>query len=189
MKTTEQSTGVLQIDAQTRALVESAATIRAQLVAREVQLETMRSYATNDNPEVVQMQQQISALQQQLARLGGGSEEDAGLLLPKGKVPGAGLEYVRRLRDVKYHETVVELLARQYEMAKIDEARQGAVIQVVDTAAPPDTRSFPKRSLTVACTFVIGFVLAYLYCVGVDGWRRWKRDPEVARRLAEFRVR
>ncbi len=87
---------------------------------------------------------------------------------------------MRRLRDVKYHETVSEMLARQFELAKVDEARQGALFQVIDPASPPDTRSFPKRALTVAVVFVFSFVLAYFYCLGVDGWNRWKRDPQVS---------
>ena len=187
LKSTEQSTGVLELGSQTRALGESAATIRAQLDARQVELQSMHAYATDQNPEVARVQEQIAALKQQLARLNG-SDQDQGLIVPKGKVPEAGLEYMRRMRDVKYHETVSELLARQYEVAKIDEARQGAIIQVVDPAAPPDSRSFPKRSLTVAVVFVLSLILACLYCVGVDGWKRWKRDPEVSSRLARFHV-
>jgi uncharacterized protein involved in exopolysaccharide biosynthesis len=93
---------------------------------------------------------------------------------------------MRRLRDVKYHETVFEMLARQYEIAKVDEARQGAIIQVIDPAAPPDERSFPKRTLTICVVFVLSLILAFLYCVGADGWQRWKRKPEVRSRLDQL---
>jgi len=185
LKSTEQSTGVLDVGSQTRALVVSASTIRAQLDAREVLLQTMHAYATDENPEVARLQEQITALKEQLAHLTG-SDQDQGLILPKGKVPEAGLEYMRRLRDVKYHETVFEMLARQYEIAKVDEARQGAIIQVIDPAAPPDERSFPKRTLTICVVFVLSLILAFLYCVGADGWRRWKRKPEVRSRLDQL---
>ena len=65
--------------------------------------------------------------------------------MPKGKVPEAGMEYLRKLRDLKYYETIYELIAKQFEMAKLDEARQGAVIQVADVAVPPDKKSSPPR--------------------------------------------
>ena len=72
------------------------------------------------------------------------------LIVPKGKLTQAGLEYVRKLRDVKYYETIFDILARQFEIAKLDEAREGAMVQVVDPAVPPDRRSFPKRGLITA---------------------------------------
>ena len=78
----------------------------------------------------------MDGLRTQLAKLGGSENIDAGLMVPKGQVPEAGLEYVRKLRDVKYYETIFDILARQFEIAKLDEAKQGAVVQVVDAAIP-----------------------------------------------------
>jgi len=163
MKTTEQTTGVLQVDGQTRALIDAAASLRAQVMAKEVQIQGMRSYATEDNPQMVQAKQQLVALEDQLSRLGG-VDQDTGMILPKGKVSQNGLEYLRKLRDMKYYETIYELISKQYEMAKLDEAGQGGTIQVVDEAVPPDRRSYPRRgnvlfvvvflSLLVSCTWV-----------------------------------
>ncbi len=103
MKQTEQKTGVIQLDSQARALIESAASLRAQVAAKEVQIQGMRTYATGENFQVVQAQQELESMRAQLAKLGG-SEDSAsgGLIVPKGQVPEAGLEYVRKLRDVKY---------------------------------------------------------------------------------------
>ena len=162
MKATQQATGVLQIDSQTRALIESAVALRAQIAAKEVQLQGMRSFATEDNPQIYQTEQELAGLQAQLAKLGG-TDQGSGLIVPKGKVSEEGLEYIRRLRDVKYYDTVSELLAMQLEMAKLDEARQGAVLQVVDTAVPPDTHSFPKRTIIVLVAALLGFF-------GSSGW-------------------
>ena len=154
LKQTEQTTGVLQVDSQAKSLIEAAATLRAQIVAKQVQIQGMKSFATDDNPELVMARQQLAALQAQQARLGGNEQEPDSFVLPKGRVPEAGLEYVRRYRDVKYYETIYELLAKQFEVAKLDEARQGAVIQVADTAIPPDRKSSPHRALI---TLVAGF--------------------------------
>jgi tyrosine-protein kinase Etk/Wzc len=173
MKRTEQTTGVVEIGAQTRALVESAASIRAQIVAKDIQLRAIRTYAAEDNPELVTVKQQLSALQEELARLSGpGQDSGSGMILPKSKVPEAGMEYVRRLRDMKYYETVSELLAKQFELAKVDEARQGAGIQVVDSAVTPDHRSFPKRTLTVLFSAIIAFFAAVGWCIVSEGWRQ-----------------
>ena len=161
MKRTEQSTGVLQVDSQAKSLIESAAILRGQIVAKEVELQGMRSYATEDNPQMVTASRELAALKAQLARLSGSEENSSSdIIVPKGNIPQAGMEYIRKLRDVKYYETIMELIAKQFEMAKLDEARQGAVIQVVDLAVSPDKRSFPKRTLTVIIATLIAFLAA-----------------------------
>jgi uncharacterized protein involved in exopolysaccharide biosynthesis len=108
-------------------------------------------------------------------------------MVPKGRVPEAGLEYVRKLRDVKYNETVFDILARQFELAKLDEAKQGALIQVVDPAIPPDRRSFPKRGLIVSGATVLGFCLGILVALLQAGFQHLKDDPESASKLHQLR--
>jgi uncharacterized protein involved in exopolysaccharide biosynthesis len=164
MAKTQQSTGVLQIDSQARALIESAAVLRAQVVAKEVQIEGMRSFATDDNPNLVLAKQQLAALQAQLERVAG-SQSDAGsdINLSKGRVTGSGMEYLRRYRDLKYQETVFELLAKEYEVAKLDEAREGSIVQVVDPAVPPDTKSSPHRTLIVLGATILAFFVAVFW--------------------------
>lgn len=189
LKSTEQSTGVLQIDSQARSLIESAASLRAQVVAKEVQLQGMRSYATEDNPEVVTAEQQLAALKDQLAKMAGtnqGSGSD--FIVPKGKIPEAGLEYLRRFRDVKYYETISELVAKQYEIAKLDEARQGAITQVIDEAVPPETRSFPKRTISVIVAIFLSFFVACAWCIFMGRLRIRNEQPEVRARLEAFRA-
>lgn len=189
LKHTEQSTGVLQIDSQARSLIESAAQVRAQIGAKEVQLQGMRTYATDNNPSVVLAEQQLVALRAQLASLAG-SDEDAGqgLILPKGKVPEAGLEYLRRLRDVKYYETISDLIAKQYEIAKLDEAKQGATIQVIDKAVAPDSHSSPKRTITVFLAALAAFFVSCMWVVFANRFGGHGDDPEARRRLQDLRT-
>jgi uncharacterized protein involved in exopolysaccharide biosynthesis len=173
MKNTEQSTGVLQIDSQAKSLIETAAVLRGQVVAKEVQIQGMRSYATDDNPELVLARQQLAALQAQLSKIAGaGQSSDSDLLVPRGRVPEAGMEYIRKLRDVKYYETITELIAKQFEMAQLDEARQGAVTQVADVAVPPDKKSFPPRAFIVILVTMISFAIAVLWAVARERWER-----------------
>ena len=188
MKHTEQSTGVLQIDSQSRSLIESAATLRAQVVAKEVQLQGMRSYATEGNPDVVTAEQQLSALKAQLSKLAGTDQNSSSdFIVPKGKVPEAGMEYIRRLRDVRYYETISELIAKQFEIAKLDEARQGAIIQVVDVAVPPDKKSSPHRALIVVLVILIALAVAHLWVLIDEQWHKTMLDPQRRTKLQTLR--
>jgi len=164
MAKTQQSTGVLEIDSQARALIESAAVLRAQVVAKQVQIEGMRSYATDDNPGLILAKQELAALQSQLDRLAGSQHDDSSdINLSKGRVTRAGMEYIRRFRDLKYDEAIFELLAKEFEIAKLDEAREGSIIQVVDAAVPPDKKSFPPRTLIVIVATILGFFFALFW--------------------------
>jgi tyrosine-protein kinase Etk/Wzc len=129
-----------------------------------VQIEGMRSFATDDNPNLVLAKQELAALQSQLEHVAG-SQSDSGsdINLSKGRVTQSGMEYLRRFRDLKYEETVFELLAKQFEIAKLDEAREGAIIQVVDAAVPPDKKSSPQRTLIVMASTVLAFFVAVFW--------------------------
>jgi uncharacterized protein involved in exopolysaccharide biosynthesis len=188
LKQTEQTTGVIQLDSQARALIESATTLRAQVAEKEVQIQGMRTFATGENAQLVQAQQELEGMRAQLAKLGG-SEDSAsgGIIVPKGQVPEAGLEYVRKLRDVKYNETIFDILARQFEIAKLDEAKEGALIQVVDPAIVPDKRSFPKRGLLVVGTIVLGFIFGCFAAFLLAGFERMKSLPETTLQLGLLR--
>jgi uncharacterized protein involved in exopolysaccharide biosynthesis len=164
LKQTEQSTGLVQVDSQAKALVQSAASIRAEIAAKQVQLQTMSSFATNENPQVQLLRHQIDALQAQLKQLGGSEQgSDVDMVALRGKISQVGLDYLRKYRDVRYYETIFELLSKQFEIAKLDEARQGTV-QVIDQAVTPDRKSFPKRTLITVLCFFVG-LLGSISCV------------------------
>jgi uncharacterized protein involved in exopolysaccharide biosynthesis len=188
LKRTQQKTGLVQLDAQARAMMESAASLRAQVAAKEVQIRSMGSFATDDNPQMVVARQQLAALQDQLHQLtGNGSIDDTDLFVPKGKVPEAGLEYIRAFRDVKYYETIFEILARQLEVARLDEARQGALIQVFDKAVPPDRKSFPKPTWIIPGAIIVALTLSTFWVLFIDAISRLTRDQESQERLQLLR--
>jgi uncharacterized protein involved in exopolysaccharide biosynthesis len=188
LKVTQEKTGLIQLDSQSRALIESAATLRAEIAAREVQIQGMQTYATSENAQLVQAQRELDGFKAQLAKLGGsGNAGTDEFIVPKGKVPQAGIEYIRRIRDVKYNETIFEILARQFEVAKLDEAKQGALIQVVDPAIPPDRKSFPKRALIVIGATFVGLFIGILVALLQAGFRRLKENPDTRDKLAYLR--
>jgi tyrosine-protein kinase Etk/Wzc len=190
MKKTEQSTGVLQIDSQARSLIESAAVLRGQVVAKQVQIQGMRSFAAEDNPELVLAKQELASLQSQLQQLAGSQHDsESDIILSRGKVTSSGLDYIRRLRDVKYRETVFELLAKEFEIAKLDEAREGSIVQVVDPAITSDKRSSPHRMLIIIASTVLAVFVAVFWVLLQQSWDRTFAVRENRRRLQAIKDR
>jgi uncharacterized protein involved in exopolysaccharide biosynthesis len=136
------------IRAEPRAAAEAYARLRAEVTASEVRLQTMRGYLAETAPEFQQAQNQLAAVRQQLAR-----SETANAAAASG-------DYIDRFREFKYQEALFELFSRQYEVARVDESREGAVIQVVDIALPPERKSKPKKALiAVVATLAAGLAL------------------------------
>jgi uncharacterized protein involved in exopolysaccharide biosynthesis len=187
LQQTEQTTGLIQLDSQARALIESAAMLRAQIAAKEVQIQAMQTYATGENAQLIEAQQELESMRGQLAKLGGSEANADALIMPKGKLTQGGLDYVRKLRDVKYYETIFDILARQFEIAKLDEAKEGALVQVVDPAIPPDRKSFPKRAIIVLVSTVVGLFLGIVIAIVQAGWAHMHEDPEAEAKLALLR--
>ena len=193
LKKTELTTGMVQPDTQSRAMIESAAGIQAQIAVKEVQMRALSSSETKDNPDMMVLDQQLGALRSQLAKYTGDTDSESELFVPKGRVPAAALDYIRKLREVKYRETIFQALATQFQLAKLDEAKQGAVFQVIDPATPPDNPSFPRRTMLVFIASMVAFLLACVFvwvraalqALGVDP----ENGPKVSKLLAEFRWR
>jgi uncharacterized protein involved in exopolysaccharide biosynthesis len=183
LKKTGQRTGLVQLDSQTRATIELLANLRGQIAAKEVEISGMRSFATGENPDLQMAEQQLAGLRSQEARMGAASEGATSSLIPKGNMQEAGIEYIRKLRDVKYFETILDLLARQYEVAKVDEARQGATVQIVDRAIVPDRRSSPKRTLIVLGAAAFGIFLGVFWAFAREGMTRLSNNPTERERL------
>jgi len=183
LKKTQETTGIIQLDNQSKAMFESLTTLHAQVAAKEAQVEAMRAYATPENPDLVRSQHELAAMRGELSRLeagqGGTSVSDIAIR----KVPEAALEYVRRLREVKYRETLLELLTRQYEMARIDEAKDAAIVQVLDKAEPPEMRSWPHRTTMVLTVVFLAFGLAVLAAFLLESLQRIKADPQFMARV------
>lgn len=175
----------VKVDSQAAASIEGIARLKAEIVAKEVQLASLRSYETDESPEVKVIQAAIGKLRSQLNGLVGGGGSGDGIPT-MGSVPNLGLEYARRMREVKTQEAIFEQLTKQFEVAKLTEAKDSSSIQVLDDAVVPVKKSKPKRSLivilaTVTAFFVsvfLAFILEYLE----------KMSAEDRTRLDEIRV-
>ena len=185
MRELQEKTGLLVLDQQSRASIESVVAVRAQIAAKEVQIQSMRLFATGNNPDLKFAEQELTSLRSQLEKLRANDPGD--VLIPASKIPGQGLEYVRRMREVKYAETIFEVLAKQYELARIDEGKNASLIQVLDSAVPADKKSKPKRSLIVVLSTLAAFFFAVLSAFVSEAMSRARHDPKQAERLGELR--
>jgi uncharacterized protein involved in exopolysaccharide biosynthesis len=163
MKQTEQRTGVIELDGQASAMISSAAMLRAQVEAKQVEIRAMRQFAADGNPDLERAQQELSSLEGQLSAMDVGNNRATGdLVVPKGTASEAGLEYSNALREVQYRAGVVKLLAQQYEMARVDEAQQGPAAQVVDAAVVPDHPDNLRKIVIVLAGLLLAFPVALL---------------------------
>jgi len=160
IKSFQQRTGLFQVDAQARAIIEGIARLRAVIAAKEVEAKVLRSFATAQNPDLNRVEEEIRALRSELQKTE--TTKGAGFdpIMSSGRVPEMGTEYLRKVRQLKYNETLFELLSKQYELAKLDEARDAVVIQVIDRAVPPERKSGPQRALIVVLSAFIALFLS-----------------------------
>jgi len=182
LKQTEEKTGLILLDTQSKAIIGSLTSLRAAIAAKEVEVQAMRSFATTENPDLVMAESELGTLRTQLDRLERGHSKRSVADVPIENVPTAGLEYVRKLRDVKYHEALFQLLAKQYEAAKIDEARDTLFVQQMDKATPPERRSWPPRTLLVLVTTLLSLFLASVAVFLMEAMEHAREDSQFTAR-------
>ena len=149
---------------QTRGAIDAAARLKGEIIAAEVQLQVMRNFATEANPEVVALRRRVDEMTRQLARMqyGDGAaqrRESRDFAVPFARVPEIGLELVRLTRDVKIQETLVTLLTQQLEQARIVEAKDIAVVETLDRGVPAERPSKPRLALNLAVATVMSLLL------------------------------
>ena len=157
MKQAQEHTGLIAPGGQTISQIQTMAQLNSQIMLRQTELAGMLSNETNDNPDVVRMRNEIGSLQAQLKQLQTGNTNKPFQRFSTSQVPELELEYVRRARDVKYHESLFEIIAKQYEAARLDEAKD-TPLQVLDHAIVPDSKSGPHRSIIMAIGLLIGLL-------------------------------
>lgn len=162
-----------------QAAIGVVAQLQAQISAQEIKMASMRGYLAESAPAFRQAITELSALRAQLARFEK-TEHKSG--------DGSDTDYIARYRDFKYYETLFELFAKQFELAKVDESREGAFIQVVDIALAPENRSKPKRSQIAVLTALVTGIGLLLFVFARHALRNAMQTPESAARLALLRA-
>ena len=161
--------------------VAAVAGLQAAVTAQEVKLGAMRGYLAETAPDLKQAMNELANLRAQLGK----QEKDPPATGGKAIIEG---DYISKYREFKYHETLFELFSKQYELAKVDEAREGAVIQVLDAAQPPERKSKPKKALiAIISTFAAGFAIL-LFVFIRQALRNTSQDSESANKLASIQA-
>ena len=164
------------LKAEPRAAAESYARLRAEVAAGEVRLQTLRQMMADGTPEVRQQLGQLSALRSQLAKSESLSQ------------PGPDEnDFIGKFREYKYQETMFELLTKQFDLARLDESREAALIQVVDTAEVPEWKSKPRRSVFALTVAVVCFFALLTLVFVRRALKRSRRDPVTAKKLQRLR--
>ena len=161
---------LVSLEQQAEAVIKAAAELRAQIIASRTRLEVLRQFGTERQNEAVRLKAEIEELERQLARIEGSEKSPAsnqvrknqGALVPLGRLPQLGLELARLTREAKIQEKLYGLITSQYELAKIEAARDVNVIQVLDRAVPPEKKAGPNRRAIVLVSCFTGLLLGIL---------------------------
>ena len=189
LQQTEESTGAISPAGQTGVVIGQVAALRSQIIAREVQLDALRTSSTDQNPEVIRINSEIQGLRNQLSALESVQKgrKPGDISLTSRALPKDQVAILRRQRDVQYHTLIFDLIARQFEAARLDEAKASPLIQVLDPAEPPDRKSGPFRALWTLAGGVLGFLFGCSRVVAYYVHSRLMADEGSAQRLAQFR--
>ncbi len=181
LKSTLDARGVISVDAESRAILETVGVLRAQVSAKEIQLSSMRAFVTTANPDYRRVEEELNGLHAELSRLENGRGNEG-----KGDQKQGGLESVKVLREVKYQQMLYQLLAKQYEVARIDEAKDPSVVQVLDQAVEPERKSKPKRAIIVLLSTAIAGIGAMIWAFFSEARRKALTLPQSAAQWAEL---
>ena len=174
----------IDIKEQGRAMVEAAAALQGKLIAAQSELEGLRQIYSDSNVRVRAVRARIDELEHELEKMGGKNESAASLsgqsndsLYPSiRKLPVLGVTYADLYRRTKIQEAVLEALTKEYEMAKVQEAKEIPTVKVLDAAMIPDKKSFPPRLLIIFLGTAIGITLASVWLFGNEAWRETNDD-------------
>lgn len=178
--------GVISVDADSRAIVETVGRLRAQISAKDIQLSAMKAFVTTNNPEYKRAQEELISLRAELSKLENGRPALAGDV-EANPAKQVGLENIKILRDVKYYQMLYELLAKQYEVARLDEAKDTALIQVLDPAVEPERKFKPKRSILILLSTILAFIAAVAWAFMAEARKRILADSDGKAQWEQFK--
>jgi len=189
LQQTEEKTGAVSPMGQTGVVISQVAALQSQIISREVQLDALRTSSTDQNPDVIRLNTEIAGLRQQMSGLEAlqKGRKPGDISLTSRSLPEDQVAYLRKQRDVQYHTFIFDLIARQFEAARMDEARASPLIQVLDPAEAPERKSGPFRALWTLTGLILGFVFGCIRVVSSYVHSRVVADPDNAAKLAQFR--
>ncbi len=191
LKMFQEEYGVAALQDQAKATIEGAAGLHAELVRAQTDLHVLRQFGTGRTNEAIRINSRIAELKSQISRLESGGEDASGsgkvqpsLYLSFKDIPELGMATSRLQREAKIQEELFKMITAQYELAKIEEARDMETVQILDRAVPPDQRSGPRRALFILISGIAGLFLGVFWALTLERRDRLReREPERYRRL------
>jgi len=179
----QQNKGLVHLDAQANVIIGSLAQLHGQIAAKEVELEVLKSYSTEHNPDVQLAERELATMQGEATQMEQHSQSTGYSDMGLKDVPKAGLDYIRAQRELQYQQAFFDTLLRQYEAARLDEAKEAAIIQVVEPAIQPDRKAAPKPGLIMTLFILSGFFAGSF--LALVGWwfEQAQADPSRAVQL------
>jgi uncharacterized protein involved in exopolysaccharide biosynthesis len=184
----QQQKGLVQLDEQAKAMIESLAALRAQVAAKQVEVQALRSYSTEQNPDVQLAEKELTSLQAEESRVEQSNHSSGIAGLGLGNVPAAGLEYLRAAHELAYRQALFDMLMKQYDAARLDEVKEAAIIQIVEPAIEPDHKSSPNRILILLLASFLGFFTGCFLIMVIWTNERAQSDPQLAGKLENLRL-
>lgn len=161
--------GLINVDSESRAITETSAQLRAKVAGVQIRLDSLHNIITPTHDEYKRAEEELKGLKAELARLESGNSKAKA---PSGKGIGtsAGIANNQLLRDMKYYETLTQLLSSEYEVARLDEGAGQAMIQVLDKAVEPERKSGPKRAVILLIVSLTALFLTTLWSLFSALW-------------------
>ena len=181
----QEKKGLVQLDSQAKALITGLAGLQAEVAAKDVELQALRSYSTELNPDVQLAENQLASLRAETLRVERQGHSTGSFDVGLKDVTGAGAEYLRAEHELQYRQIMFDLLLKQYDAARLDEVKDAAVIQVLEPAIPPDEKSSPHRGSLIILFAAMGF-LGISLCVLVFDFV--ERNSQFAGPLADLKA-
>jgi uncharacterized protein involved in exopolysaccharide biosynthesis len=190
MRNSQEQSGLIHLDEQGRSIIQAIARIQGEITAKQVELSSLKLSATDENPLVKNAEAVIDELRSQLASFEEKvpeKPEGVPLIFSSARVPEVGLQYARRLRDLKYAETIHQSLTKQYQVAKLDEAQNANLFSVLDKAIPPVKRTRPMRRTMVLVSMFSTCLVVILMAFLLEVKHKAEENPEQAGKMADLK--
>jgi tyrosine-protein kinase Etk/Wzc len=182
----QQKTGLIQPESQGWAMVQAIADTQARIMAAELRVSRLRLYSSEQNPDLIRAEKDLSSMQSQLRNLEQKQQTvEGGVLLATKQVPAAAVEYFRGLRKLRYQESIFAALAKQYEAARLDETRNPVTIEFLERAVKPERKVWPPRLILVLVGMIIGFFSAVCYVLARGSFKTFLLDATYEQTLAK----
>lgn len=192
LKIFQEQNKAIRIDAQATAIIEAIAALKGELASKEIQLGVLQSSQTDQNPQVIALREGIAKVKEQIAKMEQspkGKKVSGDIFMATSEVPELGIQYARLMRNFKVQETLYELLVKQYEVAKINEAKNTSTIQILDAGVVADKKSKPKRGLIVILSTFMIAVFTTLYAFIIEFGQRLSEEDRMLWKEIKIRMK